>query len=118
MVYWVGCSSMAWETGVQSNHTKDFKKMLLDISLLNTQHYKVRIKVKSSNPGKGVSPLLHLSVVAIEKGAFGLPTLLIYIYIYICAHAHSHNHTHIYTYYKNEITQRGNNTICRLYQGL
>ena len=28
--------------------------MVLDATLLNTQHYKVRIKVKWSNPGKGV----------------------------------------------------------------
>ena len=28
--------------------------MVLDVSLLNTQHYKVR--VKWSNPGKGVAP--------------------------------------------------------------
>ena len=31
-------------------------KMVLDTSLLNTQQYKVRIKVKWSNPGKGVAP--------------------------------------------------------------
>ena len=31
-------------------------KMVLDSSLLNTQHYKVRIKVKWRNPGKEVSP--------------------------------------------------------------
>ena len=30
------------------------QKMVLDATLLNTQHYKVRIKVKWSNPGKGV----------------------------------------------------------------
>ena len=31
-------------------------KMVLDTSLLNTQHYKVRIKGKLSNPGKGEAP--------------------------------------------------------------
>ena len=30
--------------------------MILGTSLINTQHYKVRIKVKWSNPGKGVAP--------------------------------------------------------------
>ena len=30
--------------------------MVLDATLLNTQHYKIRIKVKWSNPGKGVVP--------------------------------------------------------------
>ena len=29
-----------------SRHTKDFKKMVLDATLLNTQQYKVRIKGK------------------------------------------------------------------------
>ena len=32
------------------------QKMVLDASLLITQHYKVQIKVKWSNPGKGVLP--------------------------------------------------------------
>ena len=57
---------MARETGLnlKSSHTKDLK-MVLDATLLNTQHYKVRIEVKWSNPGKGV---------AIEKRAFGSPS--------------------------------------------
>ena len=33
------------------------QKIVLDVFLFNTQHYKVRIKVKWSNPGKGVSAL-------------------------------------------------------------
>ena len=37
--------------------------MVLDASLLNTQHYKVRIKGKVEQ---------HLGVAAIEKGAFGV----------------------------------------------
>ena len=32
------------------------QKMVLDATLFNTQHYKVRIKVKWSNSGKGVVP--------------------------------------------------------------
>ena len=46
-------------------------KMVLDASLLDTQHYKVGIKGKVSNSGKGVPP--HHGVVANEKGAFELP---------------------------------------------
>ena len=53
---------------------KRLKKMVLDATLLNTQHYKIRIKVKLSNPGNGVAPSPTLGVVAIEKGAFGSPT--------------------------------------------
>ena len=39
--------------------------MVLDASLLNTQHYKVRIKGKVEQSREGV---------AIEKGALGLPS--------------------------------------------
>ena len=56
------------------------QKMVLDATLLDTQHYKVRIKVKWSN--------LYLNVAAIEKGTSGHPRLksptylqLTYIYI-------------------------------------
>ena len=60
-------------------------KMVSDTSLLNTQHYKVRIK------GKGVAPSLHLSVVAIEKRAFWSSSTMIdnfnnhsYLILIIC----------------------------------
>ena len=59
--------------------------MVPDIALLNSQHYKVRIKDKV----KESCPPLHLGVIAIEKGAFGSPstkianfTLYKYMYIY------------------------------------
>ena len=42
------------------------QKMVLDTSLLNTQNYKACIK------GKLKRPPLHLGMVAIEKGVFGL----------------------------------------------
>ena len=38
-----------------SNHTK-YTKMVLDASLRNTRHYKVRIKGKQRNPEEGVNP--------------------------------------------------------------
>ena len=48
--------------------------MVLDATLLNTQHYKVKIKgkVEQSWERSGDLPL-HLGVVAIEKGAFRSP---------------------------------------------
>ena len=47
------------------------QKMVLDATLLNTQHYKVRIKDKVEQSRERGSALpLHLGVVAIEKGAF------------------------------------------------
>ena len=49
--------------------------MELHASLLNTQHYKVWIKGKWSNSEKEIAP--YLSVVAIEKGASGLPSTMV-----------------------------------------
>ena len=47
------------------------EEMVLDTSLLNTQHYKLCIKGKVEQSRERSSTLpLHLSVVAIEKGAF------------------------------------------------
>ena len=47
------------------------QNMVLYAVLINTQHYKVRISVKWSNPP------LQLGVVAIEKGAFGSPLTMV-----------------------------------------
>ena len=48
--------------------------MVLDAALLNTQHYKVRIKGKLEQSwGLEWRPPLHLGVLAIEKGAFVSP---------------------------------------------
>ena len=49
------------------------QKMVLDVTLLNTQHYKVRIKGKVKQSREWSNPALHIGVVAIEKGAFGSP---------------------------------------------
>ena len=64
-------------------HTKDFKKMVLDTYLLNTQQYKVRIKRKEEQPRERSSTPLHLSVVAIEKGAFWSPSAKVTIFTYL-----------------------------------
>ena len=60
------------------------QKMVLDTQLLNIQHYKVRIKGKWSNPGKGVvhSPTPQCSSYC--KGSLRVANFTyIYIYIYI-----------------------------------
>ena len=48
--------------------------MVLDVALLNTQHYKVRIKDKVEQSREWSSAPLHLGIVAIEKGAIGSPS--------------------------------------------
>ena len=51
--------------------------VVLDASLLNTQHCKVRSKGKGSNPNKGVAPHLHIGVVAIEERPFRSPSTIV-----------------------------------------
>ena len=53
------------------------QKMVLNASLLNTQYYKVWIKGKWSNPGKEIVLSLYLSVVAFEKVAFSLSSIML-----------------------------------------
>ena len=61
--------------------------MVLDTSLLNIQHYKVRIKgkVKQSRERSSALPL-HFSVVAIEVGAFWSPSTTVanFTFTYMC----------------------------------
>ena len=45
--------------------------MILDATLLNTQHCKVQIKGKVDNLGMEWRPPLHFGIVGIERGAFG-----------------------------------------------
>ena len=64
------------------------QNIILDASLLNTQHYKVRIKC---NQGKEKRFPVHLDVVPIEKKAFWSPSTtvdqLIYRYIHTYTYA-------------------------------
>ena len=66
---------MVWEKMVQSQieSYQRLKKVVLDATLLNTQHYNVRIKGKVEQFRMEEHPPLHLGVVAIKKGAFGSP---------------------------------------------
>ena len=67
------------------------QKMVIDASLLNTQHFKVWIKGKWSNPEKGVAPSPTPQYCSYWKGSFWVTFkygrqayIYIYIYIYIC----------------------------------
>ena len=55
---------MVWETGVQSQveSYQRLKKMVLDSALLNTQHYKVRIKGKVKQSREWSSTIPYTSV--------------------------------------------------------
>ena len=63
------------------------QKMVLDTSLLVSQHYEVWIKDKWSNPGKGV--------VAIEKGAFWSPLTTVANFTYFTMNTFSFFADHI-----------------------
>ena len=62
LALWEECSPMVRETGVQSPDRVIPKtlKMVLDASLLNTQHYKVRIKGKVEQSRERSSDLFVL----------------------------------------------------------
>ena len=63
--------------------TAKTQKMVFDASWLYTQHYKVWIKDKQCNAGKGVvsSPTFHVE--AIEKEIFELPSIMVNQLTYI-----------------------------------
>ena len=68
--------------------------MVLDAALIFTQHYKVRIKGKRSNPWNRVAPSPTHRCSRYWKGAFGSPSTkfgnfpLLYLYIYIFIYKH------------------------------
>ena len=67
--------------------------MVLDATLLNTQHYKVGIK--------GKCPLLHLGVVANKKRTFGSPSTTVA------------NLTFLYKYNQNQASNDPQGLRCR-----
>ena len=82
---------MVREIGVQSQveSYQKLKKMVLHTVLLNPQHYKWQIKLQVEQSWERSSVLpQHLSMVAIEKEAFGSPSPNVanftYFYKYIC----------------------------------
>ena len=59
------------------------QKMVLDASLLNTQHYKVRIKGKVEQSREGVAPPPTPWCSSYRKGAFGLPSTMVANFTYL-----------------------------------
>ena len=62
-------------------------KMVVDTSLLNTQQYKVRIKGKVEQSLERSRALPYTSsVVAVEKGTFWSPSIMVANFTYLCVH--------------------------------
>ena len=80
LLHWVFANGAGDLSSIPGRVIPKTQKMVVDASLLNTQHYKVRIKGKVE---QGVVPPLHLDVVAIEKGAFGLPSTMVANFTYL-----------------------------------
>ena len=72
---WVECSPVVRKTEVQSlvESCQRLKNMIFDAALLNTQHYKVRIKDKIEQSTCAL-PDITVYIVAIEKRVFGSPS--------------------------------------------
>ena len=70
LALWLECSPMARETCVRSQVElyQRLKKMVLDASLLNTQHYKVRIKGKVEQSRERSSALPYTRCSSYQKG--------------------------------------------------
>ena len=79
--------------------------MVFDAALLNTQHYKVRIRVKWSIPGKSVMPAYYWKRSLRVALVYG-HQLYFYIYIYIliciytCIYIYMYTLICIYIYFK------------------
>ena len=75
---------MARETWVQSQveSYQRLKKWYLMPPCLTLSIIRYGSRVKQSNPGKEQRPPLHIGVVAIEKGAFGLPSTMVANFTY------------------------------------
>ena len=76
------------------------QKMVHDTSLFSTQHYKVRIK---GNVEQSRERSSALGVVAIEKGAFGLPSTMVANFSFFTYLIDKWN-SNIYSLYKWEWT--------------
>ena len=58
----------------RSSHTKTKQTLVLDTSLNSLNIIRYGSRISGAIQGKEYHPPLHLGVVAIEKGAFGLPS--------------------------------------------
>ena len=61
LMSWVFTNGPGDRGSISGRHTKD-SKVVLYAALLNTQHYKVRMKDKVEKPGERCSALPYISV--------------------------------------------------------
>ena len=123
MAEWVECSSMIWETGVQSKveSYQRLQKWYLIPPCLTLSIIRYVSRVKWNNPGKKVLPSPTPQCSSYWKGSLWVAldyscqlyftiyiyiyiyitfslSLSIYIYIYICTHTQTHKYIYIYVY--------------------
>ena len=98
LAYWLECSPMADETGVQSQveSYKRLKKWYLMPPCLTLSIIRYRSRVKWSHPGNGVGPSPTPCCVSYWKGSLQVTLnkgrqLYCYIYIYICIYIYIYN---------------------------
>ena len=91
---------MLQETGVQSQveSYQRLKKWYLILPCLTLSIIRYESRVKWSNPRNGVVHPLHLGVVAIEKGAFGLPLTTVVNFTYLERMIYSYKHRYVCMY--------------------
>ena len=72
---WVFTNGLGDRGSILGRVIPKIQKMVHDYALLDTQHYKVKIKGKVEQSGEWeYRPPLHLGVVVNKKGPFGSPT--------------------------------------------
>ena len=75
-------------SSIPSRVIRNTQKILLHAAFLSIQHYKVRVKSKVEESREWSSaPSLHLGVVAVEKGAFGSPSIKVANFFKIYYHS-------------------------------
>ena len=102
IMVWVFTNGLKDQDSVPGQVILKLKKMVLDTSMLNSQHYKVWIKSEWSNPWKGVVPSLTTQCSSYWKGSFwvtlnsGWPNYLLYTYIYTYWTSNTYINAYIY----------------------
>ena len=84
LMSWVFANGPGEQGSIPCRVMPNTQKMVLDATLLNTEHLKIRIKGKVEQSWEWSSAFsLHLGIVVIKKGAFGLLSTKVASFSYI-----------------------------------